>query len=629
MNSIISYLNPFNIYATARYYFAAAWDIVFEAPLIPVQTQSPIGERVHRISSHKLSYQKKPNQVPEKQYDSELKTVTQMLDTQGIIGYEGEIGFIYGALNPSQRRDDYLSRKSDKFITRSMKRVEEALRMWCDEVILLPEMYVCRNEAAQRILSLHRQPGAFLNLHGLNLTSLPQVIGQFSNVTNLDISNNQLTFIPEALFQLSELTYLDLSSNQLTSIPEGLFKLSKLTVLRLSNNQLCSISQNIANLSRLQIFRLGSNNLSSIPENIGSLKRLELLDLGNNQLTSLPDSLRNLVNLRYLCLARNHLTSIPNLSKCCGELHADFSNNPITQSHFIPPYNIRQSLNLSCAPKVARLCHQTAPLTGPKLTLLFTKLGADVTDVSLEIPGLEAKRLDEEVKQLINRVASAVSGIFRSIPEAILSHAEAEKDPLQFPNTKKIIHFAREQVYKVDAIVLPGGLDVEPEFYLKYSDCPAFLNGYERSMFEFAFLREADKQNKIGLGSCRGIQMMNVYFGGTLMEINKQMGWKFVEILEGPRKQQIDSLIQGRPIQAYSEHSQACKKVAPNFSVIMNGAEKVVKAILSEDGRFFCTQFHPELDNNEGLYSSAIILYQIPFETLKNKTEQKKLPSRL
>jgi len=112
------------------------------------------------------------------------------------------------------------------------------------------------------------------------------------------------------------LTYFHLSSNgdflQLTSIPESIGDLSSLEVLNLNSNQLTSIPESIGDLSSLEDLVLNYNQLTSIPESIGDLSSLEALYLEYNQLTSIPESIGNLSSLEYSTFSGNQLTSIPN-----------------------------------------------------------------------------------------------------------------------------------------------------------------------------------------------------------------------------------------------------------------------------------------------------------------------------
>ena len=153
-----------------------------------------------------------------------------------------------------------------------------------------------------------------LYLNNNQLTgSIPEELGNLSNLTVLYLNNNQLTGpIPEELGNLSNLTYLYLNNNQLTGpIPPELDNLSNLTYLYLNNNQLTGpIPPELGNLSNLTVLGLYNNQLSgSIPEELGNLSNLTVLDLRHNQLSgSIPEELGNLSNLERLSLIGNQLT---------------------------------------------------------------------------------------------------------------------------------------------------------------------------------------------------------------------------------------------------------------------------------------------------------------------------------
>jgi len=105
--------------------------------------------------------------------------------------------------------------------------------------------------------------------------TIPESLGNLSNLTNLRLSYGQLTgSIPESLGNLSNLQFLYLYLNQLSgTIPESLGNLNNLQVLYLYNNQLSgSLPESLGNLSNLQNFHLGNNQLSNpIPESLGNL----------------------------------------------------------------------------------------------------------------------------------------------------------------------------------------------------------------------------------------------------------------------------------------------------------------------------------------------------------------------
>jgi internalin A len=174
-------------------------------------------------------------------------------------------------------------------------------------------------EAEKKIQQALKSGAAELDLRSMQLTELPESIGQLKQLRELDLSwdysdekqKNQLTALPPSLGQLTQLTVLDLSSNQLTSLPDSLGQLTQLTSLNLSENQLTSLPPSLGQLTQLTSLNLSENQLTSLPPSLGQLTQLQTLNLSYNQLTSLPDSLGQLTQLTSLNLSENQLTSLP------------------------------------------------------------------------------------------------------------------------------------------------------------------------------------------------------------------------------------------------------------------------------------------------------------------------------
>jgi putative glutamine amidotransferase len=173
--------------------------------------------------------------------------------------------------------------------------------------------------------------------------------------------------------------------------------------------------------------------------------------------------------------------------------------------------------------------------------------------------------------------------------------------PLIVPLTrdKKVLdHF----LDSCDGWLLTGGGDVCAEFYAP--DMPAALrrkvSGADevRDEMEIYVLRRLAKRDKPMLGICRGIQVMNVAFGGTLLPH-----------LDGHRNAKPEAL--AHPIEWTKEgrlkraldacravnttHHQAVDRVARGLEVTARAPDGVVEAMEKPKARFFCAvQFHPE-----------------------------------
>ena len=66
----------------------------------------------------------------------------------------------------------------------------------------------------------------------------------------------------------------------------------------------------------------------------------------------------------------------------------------------------------------------------------------------------------------------------------------------------------------IDGLIISGGNDVSPSLYGERVTCCGSLDP-ERDRYEMELLKKALEMDLPVLGVCRGIQIMNVFFGGT------------------------------------------------------------------------------------------------------------------
>jgi len=78
-----------------------------------------------------------------------------------------------------------------------------------------------------------------------------------------------------------------------------------------------------------------------------------------------------------------------------------------------------------------------------------------------------------------------------------------------------------DAIKNYDALILSGGVDIHPKFYnsekIHYPHSPKEFNE-QRDEFEIALFRFAQKTNKPVLGICRGFQLINCMYDGTLKQ---------------------------------------------------------------------------------------------------------------
>ena len=178
--------------------------------------------------------------------------------------------------------------------------------------------------------------------------------------------------------------------------------------------------------------------------------------------------------------------------------------------------------------------------------------------------------------------------------------------PLVLPATTNAAEVAR-LLDQVDALVLCGGEDVDPARYRKPPSPNLGKVNPARDAWEYALLDEAVKRRMPVVGTCRGHQIINVYFGGTLWQdlpseyagaVIHSGGDRFtathqISIEPGSR---LSMLLGGATnVVVNSRHHQAVKDVAPGFKVTARSPDGVVEAIESETLPVAGVQFHPEL----------------------------------
>lgn len=76
----------------------------------------------------------------------------------------------------------------------------------------------------------------------------------------------------------------------------------------------------------------------------------------------------------------------------------------------------------------------------------------------------------------------------------------------------------KELLLPFDALLLVGGGDVEPARYGQEPHASVYGVEPDRDVLEIELLREADRSEMPTLAICRGMQVMNVAFGGTLIQ---------------------------------------------------------------------------------------------------------------
>ncbi len=165
----------------------------------------------------------------------------------------------------------------------------------------------------------------------------------------------------------------------------------------------------------------------------------------------------------------------------------------------------------------------------------------------------------------------------------------------------------------VGALLLTGGDDVSPERYGEDRHPSVVEVAAARDEFEIALTAEALRRDLPILAICRGVQVLNVARGGSLVQdIPSQIAgaiehsppqlppWGIghevrVESHSLLAELMRDRLIGTDRLDVNSRHHQSVKVVAPGFRIVATALDGVIEAIEEPHARFCLgVQWHPE-----------------------------------
>ena len=158
---------------------------------------------------------------------------------------------------------------------------------------------------------------------------------------------------------------------------------------------------------------------------------------------------------------------------------------------------------------------------------------------------------------------------------------------------------------RVDAVVINGGGDVSPALYGATRHPRTYGVEERRDAFEIELVRAAKARGVPVLGVCRGIQLVNVALGGTLVQhVPEAVGRDHMcddgldqpvhEVVLAPESR-LAALYGRDRLRVNSVHHQAVDRTGPGLRVTATAPDGTVEGIESRDGRILGVQWHPEL----------------------------------
>ena len=150
-----------------------------------------------------------------------------------------------------------------------------------------------------------------------------------------------------------------------------------------------------------------------------------------------------------------------------------------------------------------------------------------------------------------------------------------------------------------DGLILCGGGDVDPKFYNEENDQSAGID-VARDEAELALIKAFMEAGKPILGICRGHQVLNVYFGGSLhqhMPETPVHRSDTKEDLVHPVTATPEGLVgklYGESFSVNSFHHQAVKKLGNDLIATASWQDTYVEAFQHKELPIYGIQWHPE-----------------------------------
>lgn len=157
-----------------------------------------------------------------------------------------------------------------------------------------------------------------------------------------------------------------------------------------------------------------------------------------------------------------------------------------------------------------------------------------------------------------------------------------------------------DEAIKCDGLLLPGGGDIDPAYYgeeMNGSDEPdRELDKAQRDILD-AFV----KAKKPILGICRGMQLINIYFGGSLHQdlVTRDIHTRkndndSIHSVKSVEEGNLFEKFYGKTFNINSAHHQGTKKLGKGLKEVLRSEDGVCEAVIHEELPIIATQFHPE-----------------------------------
>lgn len=202
--------------------------------------------------------------------------------------------------------------------------------------------------------------------------------------------------------------------------------------------------------------------------------------------------------------------------------------------------------------------------------------------------------------------------------------------PLCFPA------FDAKLVEKIDGLLLTGGFDIDPKYFGEQPHPLIGIVTEKRDAVEMQLVKSCLEKNIPIFGICRGIQLLNVYFGGTLYQ---HIDAQFKTTIQHQQKEgrtkathevivekdsKLFSILERESLLVNSLHHQGIRLIGKGLKAVAKAEDGLIEAVELEQYPFcIAVQWHPEELAKVGDIPS-IKLFQAFIESAKDYLSKRK-----
>ncbi|WP_026543184.1 MULTISPECIES: gamma-glutamyl-gamma-aminobutyrate hydrolase family protein [Micrococcaceae] len=192
------------------------------------------------------------------------------------------------------------------------------------------------------------------------------------------------------------------------------------------------------------------------------------------------------------------------------------------------------------------------------------------------------------------------------------------------------------EMQRLDGVLLPGGGDIDPRLYGQDPEDALYDVNQEQDHLDIDVARATIDAGLPLLGICRGHQLLNVLYGGTLTQdmavtsvTHSSLGpgnpgasewaWHDVRLSPGSKAAALHGSPEGSTIKVASGHHQAVARVGEGLVVTAIADDGTVEALEDPSRWVASVQWHPEVSQLAD--SDRLVLFSSFVQVCRHPTQ--------